>query len=165
MQVFTYCKISLPYIGEISPTRCNNCVFYSQWLYSWWWVRLSPETCRVKPLRIKNAKKNEKNAIVASCWTYFTNIKHDARNHKYWNLSTCFGCSSHPSSGVHKTVTAVSGTGHNIWATTFLQRGLTANWPHEAEWTPFQTHYYSENLVAPGIEPETSVYLARNSDH
>ena len=20
--------------GEISPTRCNNCVFYSQWLYS-----------------------------------------------------------------------------------------------------------------------------------
>ena len=24
-----------------------------------------------------------KNAIVASCWTYFTNIKHDARNHKY----------------------------------------------------------------------------------
>ena len=45
-------------------------------LYSWWWVRLSPETCRVKTLRIKNA-------IVASCWTYFTTIKHDARNHKY----------------------------------------------------------------------------------
>ena len=22
-----------------------------------------------------------KNAIVASCWTYFTTIKHDARNH------------------------------------------------------------------------------------
>ena len=21
------------YIGEISPIRCNNCVFYSQWLY------------------------------------------------------------------------------------------------------------------------------------
>jgi putative aminopeptidase FrvX len=32
-------------------------------------------------------------------------------------------------------------------------------------WTPFQTHYYSENLVAPGIEPGTSVSLARNSDH
>jgi hypothetical protein len=27
------------------------------------------------------------------------------------------------------------------------------NYPHEAEWTPFQTHYFSENLVAPGIEP------------
>jgi len=30
-------------------------------------VRLSPETCRVKPLRIKNA-------IVAS-WTYFTTTR------------------------------------------------------------------------------------------
>ena len=26
------------------------------------------------------------------------------------NYSTCFGCQSHPSSGVHKTVTAASGT-------------------------------------------------------
>jgi hypothetical protein len=24
---------------------------------------------------------------------------------------------------------------------------------HEAEWTPFQTHYFSEKVVAPGIEP------------
>ena len=44
-------------------------------MYSWWWVELSPETCRVKPLR-------RINAIVASCWNYFT-IKHDARNRKY----------------------------------------------------------------------------------
>jgi len=29
------------------------------------------------------------------------------------NHSTCFGCSSHPSLGVHKTVTAASGTGHS----------------------------------------------------
>ena len=34
-------------------------------LNSWWWVELSPETCRVKPLR-------RINAIVASCWIYFT---------------------------------------------------------------------------------------------
>jgi hypothetical protein len=26
---------------------------------------------------------------------------------------------------------------------------------HEAEWTPFQTHYFSESLVAPGIEPRS----------
>ena len=45
-------------------------------LYSWWWVELSPKTCRVKPLR-------RINAIVASCWNYFT-IKHDAWNHKYY---------------------------------------------------------------------------------
>ena len=40
------------------------------------------------------------------------------------NHSTCFGCQSHPSSGVHKALTAASGTGDSIWATTFLQRGL-----------------------------------------
>jgi len=29
------------------------------------------------------------------------------------NYSTCFRCPSHPSSGVHKTVNAASGTGHS----------------------------------------------------
>ena len=42
------------------------------------------------------------------------------------NHSTCFGCPLNPSSGVHKTVTAASGTCHSIWATTFLQRGQLA---------------------------------------
>jgi len=67
------------YSGVISPTRCNNCVFYSQRLYSTcfrWQSHPSSGVQRVKPLRIKNT-------IVASCWTYFTTIKHDARNHKY----------------------------------------------------------------------------------
>jgi len=40
------------------------------------------------------------------------------------NHSTCFGCLSHPSSGVHQFVTAASGTGHSIRATNFCQRGL-----------------------------------------
>jgi len=40
------------------------------------------------------------------------------------NYSTCFGCLSHTSSGVHQTVTAASGTGHSIRATTFCQCGL-----------------------------------------
>ena len=34
-----------------------------------------------------------------------------------------FRVSQHPSSGVLKTVTAASGTGHNIGAATSLQRG------------------------------------------
>jgi hypothetical protein len=34
-----------------------------------------------------------------------------------------------------------------------------------AEWTSFQTHCYSENLVAPGIGPGTSGLAATNSDH
>ena len=46
-----------------------------------------------------------------------------ARIYLLQNHSTCFGCPSHPLSGVHKTLTAASGTGHSIWATTFLQRG------------------------------------------
>jgi hypothetical protein len=39
------------------------------------------------------------------------------------------------------------------------------NYPHEAEWTLFQTHYFSENLVTPGMEPGISGSVARNSDH
>ena len=40
------------------------------------------------------------------------------------NYPTCLGCLSHPSSEVHQTVTAASGTGHSVRATTFCQRGL-----------------------------------------
>jgi hypothetical protein len=47
----------------------------------------------------------------------------------------------------------------------FLVLFAGRNYPQEAEWTPFQTHYFSENLVAQGIEPKTSGSLARNSDH
>jgi len=36
--------------------------------------------------------------------------------------STCFGCQPH-TSGVHKTVTTASGTGHIFCAATSLQRG------------------------------------------
>jgi hypothetical protein len=39
------------------------------------------------------------------------------------------------------------------------------NYPHEAEWSPFQTHYFSDNLVSPGIVTGTSGSVARNSDH
>jgi hypothetical protein len=38
------------------------------------------------------------------------------------------------------------------------------SYPHEAEWTPFQTHYFSENLAVPGIQPGTSGSVGRNSE-
>ena len=38
------------------------------------------------------------------------------------NYSTCFGRPSRPSSGVHKTVVAASGTVHTIWGTSFFKR-------------------------------------------
>ena len=44
------------------------------------------------------------------------------------NYSTCFGCLSNPSSGVHKTVTAASGTGH----ITYQSNNLPPAWPNYA---------------------------------
>ena len=38
-------------------------------------------------------------------------MQHNAGVSLLQNHSTCFGCPSHPSSGVHQTVTAVSGMG------------------------------------------------------
>jgi hypothetical protein len=45
------------------------------------------------------------------------------------------------------SVTDPYGTGAAIFSFKYL-----LNCTHEAEWTPFQTHYFSENLIAPGIE-------------
>ena len=44
------------------------------------------------------------------------------------NYCTYFGCLSHPSSGVHKTVTADSGTGH----ITYQGNNLLPAWPNYA---------------------------------
>jgi hypothetical protein len=41
-----------------------------------------------------------------------------------------------------------------IGAVTFSSKQLLSC-THEAEWTPFQTHYFSENLVVPGLESGT----------
>ena len=54
------------------------------------------------------------------------------------NYSTCFGCLSHPSSGVSQNVTADSGTGHSVKATTFRQGGLIrTRWPNYV----YRTHH------------------------
>jgi hypothetical protein len=41
---------------------------------------------------------------------------------------------------------------------------LLLSYTHEAEVTQFQTHYFSENVIAPGIELGTSGSVARKSD-
>jgi len=38
------------------------------------------------------------------------------------NYSTCYGRPSRPSSRVHKTVVAASGTDHTIWRASFFKR-------------------------------------------
>jgi hypothetical protein len=50
--------------------------------------------------------------------------------------------------GSPTAVISISWTG----AATFSFKYLL-NCTHEAEWTPFQTQYFSEDLVAPGIQP------------
>jgi len=45
--------------------------------------------------------------------------------------STCFGCQTNPSLGVHKTVTTASGTGHIFCAFTSFRRGEA--WPLRRE--------------------------------
>ena len=60
-------------------------------------------------------------------WPYINKIQRDAtvcRRLLLQSYSTRSGCLSHPSSGVHQTVTEASGTGHSVRATTFRQRGL-----------------------------------------
>jgi hypothetical protein len=72
-----------------------------------------------EPLRTKFSLSNSVPILIRS-----DKMQQYAGIYLLQNYSTCFGCPSHPSSGVHKTVTAASGTGHSIWATTFPQRGL-----------------------------------------
>jgi hypothetical protein len=63
------------------------------------------------------------------------------------------------------------GGSHTAVNLSFLDRGRYFSfrylliYPHEVELTPFHTHCYLENLVAPGMEPGTSVSAARNCDH
>jgi hypothetical protein len=45
-----------------------------------------------------------------------------------------------------------------------LFHSRSSSHPHEVEWIPFQTHYFSEYVVTPAIEPGTSQNVASNSE-
>ena len=62
--------------------------------------------------------------ISATCFVCRDSVRATTFRQRGLIYSTCFGCLSHPSSGVHQTVTAASGTSHSVRATTFRQRGL-----------------------------------------
>ena len=51
-------------------------------------------------------------------------MQHYAGVYLLQNHYICLRCLSHPPSGVRQAVTAASGTGHSVRATTFRQRGL-----------------------------------------
>jgi len=60
-------------------------------------------------------------------WSILMNAQRDATQSSLFNIlqvhSTCFGCQTHQSSGVHKPVTRASVTGHIFCRATSLQRG------------------------------------------
>ena len=75
--------------------------------------------------------RNKSHNILCGCAGYCVNCRHiliivqrDATQSSLFIIlqvhCTCSGCQPHPSSGVHKTVTTASGTGH---AATAFQRG------------------------------------------
>jgi len=69
--------------------------------------------------------------FIHTCNICINKIQQDATDagiHLLQNYSTCFECLSHPSSGVHQTVTAASGTG-NI---THQGNELLPAWPNYA---------------------------------
>ena len=49
-------------------------------------------------------------------------MQHYADIYLLLNYSIRFGRPSRPSSGVHKTVVAASGTGHTVWEASFFKR-------------------------------------------
>ena len=65
---------------------------------------------------------------------YINNFQRDATQSNLFIIlqvhSACFGCQPHPSSGVHKTVTTASGTGHThlppTWPSLATLEGGTA---------------------------------------
>ena len=68
-------------------------------------------------------------------WSILIIVQRDATQSSLFIIlqvrSARFGCQPHPSSGVHKTVTTASGTGHIFCAATFFQRGQA--WPRWRE--------------------------------
>ena len=63
-------------------------------------------------------------------WSILITVQQDATQSSLFIIlqvhSTCYGCQLHSSSGVHKTVTTASGTGHIFCAATSLQRSYVA---------------------------------------
>jgi len=91
-------------------------------------------------------------------WTILIIVQRDATENSLFIIlqvhSTCFECQPHPSSGVHKTVTAASDTGHIFCATTSLQRGQA--WPRWRELADQSggcsyRFVYSWSVAYPGI--------------
>jgi len=77
------------------------------------------------------------------------------------NYFTCFGRPSRPSSGVHKTVAAASGTDHTIWEASFFKRDQIRTSPG-IEQIPSELIRAGDRTVRYGIS--RLVYFILNKD-
>ena len=90
-------------------------------------------------------------------------IQPDATVRRYLftaKLLYMFRVSQHPSSGVLKTVTAASGTGHNTGAATSLQRGLI-----RPRWREVAVLIQPDATVCRYLFTAKSLYMFRVSQH
>ena len=73
--------------------------------------------CLFLPFNVLKCSLSNLYSLFRQSWLCINKIQQDATVRRYLlqNNSTCFGCLSHPSSGVHQTVTAAPGTGHIVW--------------------------------------------------
>ena len=78
-----------------------------------------------------------RDAFIQNTLHMFKKIQPDATVCRYLFTAKSlymFWVSQHPSSGVLKTLTAASGTGHNTGTATSLQRGLIGTVPIRPHW-------------------------------
>ena len=88
------------------PLQNFHCIppyFESIVTVAWWWCE-QIETFYISSSVHRNSRLKKPNKMQQYADIYIL-----------LNYSTCFGCPSHPSSGVHKTLVATSGTDHDIW--------------------------------------------------
>jgi len=105
-------------------------------IYPWIWSQKLAETCS-RSQWLQCNKFIHVFYVYGSVhrWSILIIVQRDATQSSLFIImqvhSTCFGCQPHPSSGVHKTVTTASGTGHIFCAATSLQHGQA--WPRWRE--------------------------------
>jgi hypothetical protein len=127
-------------------TSIHIILFLSHW-HSYKSQLLSLKQTKQQALRLLVCKQTILTEEAAACCKPFANF--------FWVEGCCMACTTDP------TAINLRFLGPNSY---FSIQGLL-NYPREAEWTPSQTHYYSENLIAPGIEPRSDASVAKNSDH
>jgi len=88
------------------------------------------------------------------------------------NYSTCFGRPSRPSSGIHITLIATSGTDHTIWEACFADsmirmiRNKTTKQQREVRvllWVLFSPHKYYITSIFVLFFPEYNAYTLRSA--